>query len=457
MTSDTWITEEARATRGVIELFADRDSAIAGETVGLYVKSEAQTQASIWRLGAQHELVAELSSVPPTDQPLPSFEPSTGLVHCSNWSRTLEFEIGSDWRAGVYAVRLESKDGMAADALFIVRGMTSPDVTMVLPVTTWAAYNWWGGRSLYDGDGYNGLPRAYQVSLDRPMKIDGPPIWERSQGHPYFTWEYPFVRWAERQGYELGYATSADLHCGRLASSRLIVSLGHDEYWSAEMRVTLDDALAAGASLLVAGANEICWGIRFEPSALGENRVITCHKDPWRDPALHSDPARVTSRWGDWPLDHPESDTTGVRFVDWDYALNREPAAWIARKTDHPLFAGTGLRNGDRIEGIIGDEWDAYDPTSTIASRVTILGESEPLVGANLGPSTGHTVVYETEGGGFVFATGTTNWCWGLDASSVSDRQTAADPRLRRLTQNVFDAAIGGRNWPSSATTEDRP
>jgi hypothetical protein len=409
----------------------------------VYVKSDMRTSASVWRLGARNELIAELDVVPPTPQPAPLFEPEEGLVHCDHWARTFAFDIEGNWTSGVYAVRLTADDDTAADALFIVRSTTPHDVTMLVPVSTWAAYNWWGGRSLYDGDGYNGLPRAYQVSLDRPVTPAVSPIWERVQGHPYFTWEHPFVAWAERQGYDLGYVTSTDLHSGRLTPTRLIVSLGHDEYWSAEMRASLDEALDAGSSLFVAGANEICWGIRFEPSALGENRIITCHKDPWRDPAMATEPNRLTSRWADWPLNQPESDTTGVKFVDWDFALNRHPAAWIAQNTNHPLFAGTSLADGDRIAGIIGDEWDAFDPTSKVASRVTILGESEPLIGANLGPSVAHTVVRETDAGGFVFATGTTNWSWGLDARSVSDRHTAADQRLQRLTQNVFDAAIG--------------
>jgi hypothetical protein len=46
------------------------------------------------------------------------------------------------------------------------------------------------------------------------------------------------------------------------------------------MRQTLDPGLEGGLSLLMAGANEICWNIRLDPSPVGPNRVLTCCKDP---------------------------------------------------------------------------------------------------------------------------------------------------------------------------------
>lgn len=438
-----------RSGRGEVELFLDRCSVEPGATIGVFSTTESRVRATLWRLGAEPQPVAEIGEFEPRRQPGPVFVQETGLVHCAGWERTGEIKIDADARSGVYTLRLETvaEPRRSAEAIFAVLPRAAPDVLVVLPVTTWAAYNWWGGRSIYDGDGFNGLPRAYQVSFDRPMKADVPPLWERQQGHPYYVWEHPLVAWIERQGYDVGYATSVELHEGKLPAGKLVVSAGHDEYWSTEMRRTLDDGLARGLSLFVAGANEICWNIRLESSALGPDRVLTCFKDPWADPLIHSEPQQVTSRWADWPLYRPESDTTGVKFVDWDYALNRRPAAWIARNTSHPLFEGTGLAEGDRIEGIVGDEWDEVDPFSPVASRLQILGESEPLVGANQGPSTGHTVVYRTDAGGLVFATGTTSWCWGLDTSSVGDRATQPDPRLQRLTRNVIDAALEGFDW----------
>ena len=450
MAAGDWrIDASARAGRGEVELFLDRVSVDPGASVGVYLRASERVHGQLWRVGGSPGLIADLGEQPATTQPAPEFDPKTGLVHCSNWEQSLLLPVPPTLASGVYSLRFSTlgERTRSGEAIFVVLPRVDPDVLIALPVSTWAAYNWWGGRSLYDGGGFNGLPRANQVSFDRPMGIAASPIWEREQGHPYYTWEHPLVAWAESEGYDVGYATSIDLHQGLLPARRLIVSAGHDEYWSNEMRETLDAGLASGLSLFMAGANEICWNVRFDRSPLGEHRHMTCHKDPWQDPVLETEPARTTSRWADWPLNRPESDTTGIKFVDWDFALNRRPGAWIARETKHPLFEGTGLAEGDRVEGIVGDEWDAFDPDSTVAEGVTILGEHEPLIGANLGPSTGHTVVYTTDAGGFVFASGTTSWCWGLDDSTVADRATRTDPRLQRLTKNVFDAALAGVSW----------
>ncbi len=47
-------------------------------------------------------------------------------------------------------------------------------------------------------------------------------------------WELPFIEWAEREGFEIGVCTNADLeeHPEVLDDASLYLSVGHDEYWS---------------------------------------------------------------------------------------------------------------------------------------------------------------------------------------------------------------------------------
>ena len=47
-------------------------------------------------------------------------------------------------------------------------------------------------------------------------------------------WELPFIEWAEREGFEIGVCTNADLeeHPEVLDGASLYLSVGHDEYWS---------------------------------------------------------------------------------------------------------------------------------------------------------------------------------------------------------------------------------
>jgi len=454
--ADWRIPVRHRSTRGEVELFLDRSSAAPGERIGVRLSSDQAARLTLWRMGYEGgqggRLVADLGVVASVRQAPPTFEATTGLVSCAHWSETFAFALEPSWPSGVYSVRADVRCGgevehLAADAILVVTPGRPHDVIVNLPTTTWVAYNAWGGRSLYDGGGFNGLPKAVAVSFDRPMKPTGSPIWELLQGHPFYTWEYPLVYWLEQLGYDVGYVSNLEMARGGVPVTRVLVSAGHDEYWSTAMRDELDRLLATGRSLLWAGANGMCWNIRLEGSSVGADRELTCYKDHLGDPMMWSDPAQATGRWGEWPLYRSEAEVLGLRWVDWDFSLNRRPAAWIAGDTRHPVFEGTGLASGDRIEGVVGDEWDALDPTVEVARSGVVLGSSEPLAGANLGESRGDTYLYRHNGGGLVMATGTTSWAWGLHAGTVTDRRTGEDARLQRITANFLRAAIDGCEW----------
>ena len=100
-------------------------------------------------------------------------------------------------------------------------------------VTTYQAYNEWGGMSLYS------KPTAYEVSFNRP--------YQRGHGSGDFLfWEYSLLRFLERNGYDVTYTTDVDTHTrGHLiVRNKAFLSVGHDEYWSWEMRDALETALA---------------------------------------------------------------------------------------------------------------------------------------------------------------------------------------------------------------------
>ena len=66
--------------------------------------------------------------------------------------------------------------------------------------------------------------------------------WSSSAGWP--DWELPFIEWAEREGFEIGVCTNADLelHPEVLDGAHLYLSVGHDEYWSGAQRNNVEAA-----------------------------------------------------------------------------------------------------------------------------------------------------------------------------------------------------------------------
>ncbi len=121
---------------------------------------------------------------------------------------------------------------------------TRPTCSSLLPDITWQAYNLYPedgrtGASLYhawdeEGRLLGEADAATTVSFDRPYAGAGLPL---HVGHAY-----DFIRWAERYGYDLAYADARDLHAGRVDPTRYrgLVFPGHDEYWSAPMRRTVE-------------------------------------------------------------------------------------------------------------------------------------------------------------------------------------------------------------------------
>src|SRR5207249_5352237 len=118
--------------------------------------------------------------------------------------------------------------------------------------------------------------------------------------------EIEFIRWIERMGYDVTYSTDVDTHTNgaALRNHRALLSVGHDEYWSKEMRDAAEGARDAGVNLAFFGANAVYWQVRFEASGSGlANRVIVCYKDAIKDPVQG---ATTTVLWRQAPVNLPE-------------------------------------------------------------------------------------------------------------------------------------------------------
>ena len=77
------------------------------------------------------------------------------------------------------------------------------------------------------------------------------------------------MRWAEREGYEFDVVTNADLEdhpelLGPSTPCRLYLSIGHDEYWSAGMRDTVEGFIGRGGHAAFLSGNTSFWQVRHE-------------------------------------------------------------------------------------------------------------------------------------------------------------------------------------------------
>ena len=359
-TAPTWLLT---ANRGTIKGFTNKVSAGEGESLSLFVTTPAPSfDVLVYRLGwydngaRSAELVDQVRSLPGIIQPPPELDQATGLVSAANWTSNGTVTV-SGWRTGLYLLKLVAADGDQNYIPLVVRDdLGQHDVLFEHSANTDQAYNGWGGKSLYifnsSGDTtVGGTTAAVKVSFDRPFEGTG-------SGRSILTWELNMVRWLEANGFDVGYVSDLDVHRepGFAARARAVVQVGHNEYWSKEMRDHLEAAHGQGKGLGFFTGDTGHWAVRFEDSPLGSQRVLVCYRSAARDPLTASDPARATTRWREPPLNRPMHQFIGIGT---NAAVERS-ADWVVEGVESAptFFAETGFQNGDVVPNLVGYEYD---------------------------------------------------------------------------------------------------
>jgi hypothetical protein len=390
-TTDWQITR----TYGDIAGFASRASAAAGDTVDIYVDSHArQYDLAIYRSGYYGGLGGRLMlarpALPGTAQPACRNDPASGLVSCSNWSVSYSLQVPADWVSGVYIVKLTRLDTGGQSYLpLVVRDDTRhAAILFQLSVTTYQAYNNYGGKSVYSSLCSNycttvtGTPRAVKVSFDRPYALPAPFL-----NSTYFWVDFPMVSWLESQGYDVSYATDLDTDLSgqaggqnRLLDHRLFLVVGHDEYWSQGMRQAITAARDAGVSLGFFSSNVSYWRVRFEPDPwTGQaGRVMVTYKTTESGPP---DPSGTpTSTWRDPAgANDPENALIGMQYIG-DNDNHSFPLRVTAAMGKDRLYRHTGLDTlpdgtyVDLGQRLVGWEWDAVVDNGHTPAGLTMPG-----------------------------------------------------------------------------------
>src|SRR6266536_2013798 len=397
---------------GSIAGFANRSYARQGQRVTLYVTTAAATfRAEAFRMGYYHHagarLVWQSGHIPGKVQPPCPVTTTVNMVTCDNWQRSVTFTVSAAFVQGDYLIKLVGSGGQQSYVPLTVWAPARPGTYVVQNDTlTWQAWNPWGGYDYYQGVGrcpareYPLCSRARVVSFDRPYGA------EEGSGN-FLKLEYPLVRFAEKHGLDVTYATDVAIaqHPHFLLRHRVLLSLGHDECWSLARRTA---AVAAHDR----GMNIVFFGAMY---------------------AGFLEPGRRVSM------------------------VVADASSWVYR--------GTGLRDGSAVPGVIGTDVDHFYAAMIHPANVQILAHSPiPLsmgqteLGAFYSDMTYYTAA---RGGAGVLDTGTTNWIpalargrSGCGAASRSAGAHCASAVIQRITGNilrVFGSGPAGYRHPSAA------
>jgi hypothetical protein len=463
-----------------IQGYATSMSVNVGGTIRFKVKSTASAyHIDIYRLGyyqgngarLQQANVRPTASLPQT-QPACQTDSATGLIDCGNWGVSASWTVPSTSVSGVYIARLIRDDnGGASQIPFVVRDDAAHSAMLVRTSdATWQAYNKYGGNSLYSctapcpPGNPNGYKGAFSVSYNRPF--DGTITQDNGRSYLFYA-EYQMIRFLERNGYDASYMSQADVsaNAGLLLNHKVIISSGHDEYWSGQERTNVEAARDAGVSLAFFSGNEVYWKTRWQSSSADgtatQYRTLTTYKDTHFD--APTDPTAWTGTWRDPRFaavgdSRPENALTGQLFI-----INSGSSDITVPSTYKNLrlwrnTAVASLANGQSRtlapgNQTLGYEWDldvdnGFRPRGSFrVSSTTVSGvESFTDFGTftKQGTTQTHNMTeYKAPSGAIVFGAGTVQWAWGLDDTNAWNNNgppagATPDPVMQQATVNLF-------------------
>ena len=407
--------------------------------------------------------------------------PAMDTDRLSGWNMPLG-PASDDWRWPVYKIRVPSNarsgpyvaslieiddqgretqpDGdiltrLQGNALVVVRpSRQSPRAAILykLSTATYQAYNEAGGASFYsratwwrgpEGEGFKVTLRRTGCGVGHIVMCgEGPdPYNPQSRRQSFAHWDAPFVSWLDRQGITCDFCTDFDLEAEEdvLDGYCLLISAGHDEYWSAGIRQRIVDFVGGGGNVAYFSGNIASYRIWFadngtaiysSKSYAGQHEFARAETDAWHavDPNDIATGVSIVNGGGWWD---------GLRALD----------GYAVQHADHWVFTSTGLSDGDVFGTSTGKPVLGYEVDGTLyrvengkkvavdaggqAGNFTILGIavlSEKWV--TMGPNPCATMgVMTHSSGGITFQAATTDWPMYVDS----------DATIGQITRNVIE------------------
>src|SRR6266545_3852457 len=448
-------------------------SVVPGESIAFHVSSQhGPYSITIYRQGAlaggkTEQRMAVIDGLPSNPTPFPIAR--TAYRDGAKWPAFATFVVPS-WPSGLYLARVQTTGtpSHTTDLQFVVRAPSGSQtgVVVVLADTSWQAYNDWGGRNSYghlSGSDFAAaypstsalrIPFAFQLSFDRPF--------HGGFGNSPQTWEIPFLQWLAHKGIAVDVCTSRDLHFEAPSTHdcRLLLLVGHHEYWTEQMRTNVETFAKAGGNVAFFSGNTCWWQIRLGT----DGTHLLCYKVAGFDPvSTTADHRLTTAHWFDDLVKRPETTLTGVSWLGDGALFYDQKHRFKVTKPDHWVFAGTGLAkdatfggysstpNGEEDSSVAGSETDRVQkggPNGMTSPPNYTLASVFDLTSTDLEVGTMGAFKPGSDSG-VVFNAATINWALGLshDATTLN--------AMDRITLNVISKL--GLAWTSVSEGKSTP
>lgn len=449
MTMATWHRLDVANPKGSV-LWLDQTSVTCGQSVGIHASAHLGYLAPAgkrtfealrigWYGGSGARLVWSSSPIQLKEQRVPVVRNAERMVE-TRWRTTLRFTVGNDWTPGLYLIASVSPNGaIESVAPLIVRSpLGSSKLALIHSTMTWAAYNTYGGRSLYLGPGGSVVARRIErsriVSFDRPLEGSGALHLDRDG--------ITLVQFIEKQGLNVDQVSDVNLDQQPSISTHYngIVFGGHAEYFTRRMFNTILADRNLGINLAFLGANNAYWQSRLGSSPTGPNRRVIVYRSTTQDPVTV--PNQVTVKFQDPHVNTPPNLLTGTQ-------TNGVHVYGNLHTVDIPKWLK--IPANSQINGVSGDsEIDATVRNAAQPPNVHVLftgkmefrdtpGTQEEEVSKFEKIPIQQSVWFSTPSGSAVFDAGLTTWTCNLLPSCVSHSVSlASEKTMQEITTQVL-------------------
>ncbi|MCE1168338.1 MAG: hypothetical protein LWX70_09600 [Sphingobacteriia bacterium] len=308
----------------------------------------------------------------------------------------------------------------------VVKTRQAKTITVLYPSNTENAYCESGAFSMYSNP-----VGAYKVSFLRPILLAPRTI--------------SFLEWIDITPYrsDINFIADNDLdNYSYLENTKLLIIIGHSEYWTRRARLNFDKFIEEGHDALILSGNNMWWQVRYDKA----KSQLICYKSKTADNC--TDPLLITGGWIEEYLKYPIIKSIGADFTRGGYGL-KEDKGWDGYKiclNNSPLLEGTKLKKGDIIS-LPSAEYDGaplqkfdQDGYPVVDNSILQFNKIE-IVGYDLSwrdfPTCGtFLVMQKTKSSGIVINTASLEWCspCGLDGK---DGKT-----IKQITVNAIDKLL---------------
>ena len=335
-----------------------------------------------------------------------------------DWPRVYQLYIPDDWLSGSYIAKFETLDGRSYIHPFWVStiGETTAKIAVLGAVITSQARNWWGGVSatqVVGGGAFTSEELYYPVGSE-VLSFERP--YFNSRGGDALRWEYPLVRWLEKNQLDVAYHTDLELETNPelLSNYSHVITAGPMRYWTKKTESALQTYVDSGGNIVHLG------------SEAGQHLVEMRNNNDYHDGQIVLQP-------------NEQSPDIGERLENTFYSTtvsgSRNKAPWGGLKfTTQIEEISPDLKVQDTdIEGIAGLSWDKSIKTKglKILARNKIKHRKWTYRVAN-------SHILDSQSGGSIFNAGVSSWTWALEEFG-NHGNAGVSKDLQRITLGLLN------------------